>query len=110
MKHASATRSAGANRVISDYRKRCAAAEPVACRNLVTTDPFCLRKVKKYDDRPQGFAAFEPGRHSPRSVPMEVVHVDAERPSGAGNRVRRVVAGAVGGRGSCCDGGVLVLA
>jgi hypothetical protein len=27
----------------------------VHCRNLVTADPFCLRKVKKYDDRPQGF-------------------------------------------------------
>src|SRR5262245_53861309 len=66
MKHASATRSAGANSVISGYQIQGAVRGIGDCRNLVTTDPFCLRKVKKYDHRPQGICA-------PRSRAMELV-------------------------------------
>ena len=55
---------------VTSRRAQC--AESGHCRNLVTADPFCLRKVKKYDDRPQGIAASGLGA-ARRSADVEVV-------------------------------------
>jgi hypothetical protein len=62
-------------------------AESGDCRNLVTGEPFCLRKVNRYGRRPQGIAASglvpRPQRTVEVVVPMHKDHQVMESESGA---------------------------
>src|SRR5690349_22380164 len=106
MKHASATRSAGANSVIACYQPA-GVARGIVCIAAILSLAilFVYAKFGNTSTVPRVLAS---GLACPRRV--KVVNVDAARPSGVRVGRRRVVAGAVGGSRGRRHGGVLVLA